>query len=150
MDNDFNKPSLQIKRLIFNDGTKLDLKGNDIVLFVGPNNVGKSKTLKEINDSIYDNDNRKVLLKDITYMETNFNKENIFSYVKNNLLKDKNGNYYVRIDDHTIHPFTDMDYRRIDNSGSNNKEFYKIFTSFLSTEDRLMYSSPKSRTVKQP
>ena len=37
-----------ISRMAFNDGTCLNIKKNDIVVFVGPNNVGKSQSLKDI------------------------------------------------------------------------------------------------------
>lgn len=37
-----------ISELIFNNGVKLPVAENDIVLFVGPNNVGKSQALEDI------------------------------------------------------------------------------------------------------
>ena len=37
-----------ISKINFNDGTYLDIKQNDIILFVGPNNTGKSQSLKDI------------------------------------------------------------------------------------------------------
>ena len=37
-----------ISRLEFNTGESLDIKQNDIVVFVGPNNAGKSQSLKDI------------------------------------------------------------------------------------------------------
>jgi len=37
-----------ISKIIFNSGESLDINQNDIVLFVGPNNAGKSQSLKDI------------------------------------------------------------------------------------------------------
>ena len=37
-----------ISQIQFNNGQNLDLLENDIVVFVGPNNVGKSQALKDI------------------------------------------------------------------------------------------------------
>ena len=37
-----------ISRLQFNNGESLDVKQDDIVVFVGPNNAGKSQSLKDI------------------------------------------------------------------------------------------------------
>ncbi len=37
-----------ISKLHFNDGSTLDVEKNDIVVFVGPNNAGKSQALKDI------------------------------------------------------------------------------------------------------
>ena len=39
---------VSIDRLIFNDGTEVALNATDIVVFVGPNNSGKSRSLKDI------------------------------------------------------------------------------------------------------
>ncbi len=37
-----------ISKLQFNNGESLDVKQDDIVVFVGPNNAGKSQSLKDI------------------------------------------------------------------------------------------------------
>lgn len=37
-----------ISKLAFNNGEQLDITENDIVIFVGPNNAGKSQSLKDI------------------------------------------------------------------------------------------------------
>lgn len=37
-----------ISRITFNNGDVMDIEQNDIVIFVGPNNVGKSQSLKDI------------------------------------------------------------------------------------------------------
>lgn len=42
------KASGYISQLTFNNGKTLDIRKNDIVIFVGPNNAGKSQSLKDI------------------------------------------------------------------------------------------------------
>ena len=37
-----------ISKITFNDGKELKINKNDIVVFVGPNNAGKSQSLKDI------------------------------------------------------------------------------------------------------
>ena len=37
-----------ISKIHFNDGTYVDIQQNDIIIFVGPNNAGKSQSLKDI------------------------------------------------------------------------------------------------------
>ncbi len=37
------KPEVFIKTIVFNDGTKLDLSPNSIIVFTGANNCGKAK-----------------------------------------------------------------------------------------------------------
>ena len=39
-----------VSKLVFNDGESVGIRKNDIVLFVGPNNAGKSQSLKDIYD----------------------------------------------------------------------------------------------------
>jgi energy-coupling factor transporter ATP-binding protein EcfA2 len=41
-------PSLSFKSITFSDGTELTLDEDDIVVFVGPNNAGKSAALREL------------------------------------------------------------------------------------------------------
>ena len=37
-----------ISRITFNNGESLDISRDDIVIFVGPNNAGKSQSLNDI------------------------------------------------------------------------------------------------------
>ena len=37
-----------ISKITFNNGNELEVKENDIVIFVGPNNAGKSQSLKDV------------------------------------------------------------------------------------------------------
>ncbi len=37
-----------VSKVHFNDGTYVDIQQNDIIIFVGPNNAGKSQSLKDI------------------------------------------------------------------------------------------------------
>lgn len=55
-----------ISSLGFNDGTELYLDSGDIVVFVGPNNVGKSKTLKDIHSRLIDKESDTVIIDRIT------------------------------------------------------------------------------------
>ncbi|MBX3576856.1 MAG: AAA family ATPase [Rhizobiaceae bacterium] len=43
-----DNPSITYDELIFPSGTSLKIKSNDIVVFVGPNNAGKSAILREV------------------------------------------------------------------------------------------------------
>ena len=42
-----------ISKLVFNNDEELEINKNDIVVFVGPNNVGKSQSLKDIRNLAY-------------------------------------------------------------------------------------------------
>ena len=43
-----NDPSVYIRVAVFSDGTPLEFGTNDIVVFVGPNNAGKSQALRDL------------------------------------------------------------------------------------------------------
>lgn len=47
-----NTPAVHISELNFSDGTSLPLNPGEIVLIVGPNNVGKSATLRSIREKV--------------------------------------------------------------------------------------------------
>lgn len=49
------KPRVWIERLTFNNGRTVTLDKNDITVFVGPNNAGKSASLKEIHKRLQNN-----------------------------------------------------------------------------------------------
>ena len=42
------RPKLSFESITFSDGTKLSLDEDDIIVFVGPNNAGKSAALREL------------------------------------------------------------------------------------------------------
>lgn len=43
-----NKAGGYISKITFNNGKDVDINKNDIIIFVGPNNAGKSQSLKDI------------------------------------------------------------------------------------------------------
>lgn len=57
------RPNVTFESLTFSDGTKVELEKNDIVVFVGPNNAGKSAALKEIEEYVGKSANRRVITK---------------------------------------------------------------------------------------
>lgn len=46
------KPQVYLERIVFSDGTSLDLNHNSIVVFTGANNCGKSQVLKDIENGL--------------------------------------------------------------------------------------------------
>ncbi len=46
------KPQVYLNNILFNDGTKLSLTHNNIVVFTGANNSGKSQVLKDIENNL--------------------------------------------------------------------------------------------------
>jgi hypothetical protein len=55
-----------IKNLTFSDGSEISFKNDDIVVIVGPNNAGKSASLHEIRDKLYNRSQKNPVFKDMT------------------------------------------------------------------------------------
>lgn len=139
-------PKVYIKKVEFNneENAPLELKHDDIVVFVGPNNVGKSRTLKDLrNDIIKDfsnNNVNKVIIKNVEYEEENFNSENMKAYFSRNFPQTEIGRYSVNIGYRgQIYTYGDYEFGEISNRGG---FFYKTLFSFLSTEERLNMTAP--------
>ena len=138
-------PKVYIKKVEFNneENEPLELKPDDIVVFVGPNNVGKSRILKDLrNDIIKEPMSNKVIIKNVEYEEENFNRENMEAYCEKNLSKNETGQYNLNIGNRgQYYTYAGYDF----NEFSNRREsFYKMFFSFLSTEERLNMTAPIS------
>ena len=45
-------PAVTFNSITFSDGTTISLEPNDVVVFVGPNNAGKSVALRELEGQV--------------------------------------------------------------------------------------------------
>lgn len=138
-DNSVN-PSVIIEKIKFNDGTEIDIGSNDIVVFVGANNVGKSRALKDIKNDILENSSKKVIIYDIEYKDANFEEDSMRNYFENNFELGPDG-YDIAVDGSHTYGYHDHNFRNVK---SGDKYFYKVLFSFLSTESRLNMTSPIS------
>ena len=82
----------------------------------------------------------KVIIKNVEYEEENFNRENMEAYCEKNLSKNETGQYNLNIGNRgQYYTYAGYDF----NEFSNRREsFYKMFFSFLSTEERLNMTAP--------
>lgn len=133
-----NTPSVSIERIKFNDETLIDFESDDIVLLVGANNVGKSRTLKDLKDDLNDLCKPKVIVDEVTYKSSNFSVSQLKDYFEKNISKDSFGNYNVLIDDNQFQSFNTSTFT----DNMDEKQFYKVLFSFLSTENRLNITRP--------
>ncbi len=133
-------PSVVIKKIKFNDNTEIELNNDDIVLFVGANNVGKSRVLKDIKNDILESSSKKVIVDEIEYQDTNFEEINMRNYFKNNFELGPNG-YDIAVDVNHTHNYNEHNFQNVK---SGDKHFYKVLFSFLSTESRLNMTAPIS------
>ena len=133
-----NIPSVSIEKIKFKDGTIIELKKDDIILLVGANNVGKSRTLKDLKDDMNGILNTKVLVDKVVYKSLNFSGNQLKDYFEKNISKDTFGNYNVWVDENQSQCFNDSSFCDI----IDEKQFYKVLFSFLSTENRLNITRP--------
>lgn len=131
-------PSVVIKEITFNDENKITFSKDDIVLLVGANNVGKSRTLKDLREDLNESSKTKLLVKDVKYETTNFTAERLREYFERNITKSSYGGYNVFLDDNDSFTFSDHNFINI----AYEKIFYKAMFSFLSTENRLGLTKP--------
>lgn len=66
------RPNLYIEKLVFNNGETLRVGKGDIVVFVGPNNVGKSQVLKDLYNLTGDDINS-IVVKEISCSQVSVN-----------------------------------------------------------------------------
>lgn len=139
--------NVKVSKIEFNDGKTINIGEDDIVIFVGANNVGKSRILKEIrNDLFYNTSTNKILIKNIEYKNENFNDTKILTILSENFLKEENGNYNVYLDENTSFQVSGIGFTP---ELSSPYLLYKIFYCFLSTESRLKLTLPiKENCIK--
>lgn len=85
------KPDVYLKSITFSSNDKLELNKNDKVLIVGPNNSGKSQTLRDIISLIADSNPHNIVLKSIDLYREGY-PEKIRDYIKTE--SKLYGNYY--------------------------------------------------------
>lgn len=121
-----------ISKIHFNDGTILDTQKNSIVVFVGPNNAGKSQTLRDI----YTICGEKVPSTVVSDIEIVKNAQPIENLLDSISTKIEHGSYTVyeslnggvTIDEHTDHQFQTSKYFT---------KFRDLFVANLDTSARL-------------
>ena len=129
---------ITISRLVFNDGTSIDLKPRDIVVFVGPNNMGKSQSLKDIFNSI-SSDNGSLVVKDVSveYHQP----QDLLGVLEGYALKSPNGQHFLYRGYHyQIHS------ANINGFGQNrytDEHIRNFLISMVKTEERLPFGFHK-------
>jgi predicted ATPase len=128
-------PEVYISQLRFNNDQTIDIKKNDIVVFVGPNNVGKSQALKDIWE-IADEKPAGIVVKSLLFSKESA--ERLVEYLRTVFISRGEGNrtmfygldFYVS---NELVPFSDSNHLR---------HCRNIFIRYLSTDNRLSICNP--------
>ena len=133
-------PSITIESIKFKDkDDAISFNSDDIVLLVGANNVGKSRTLKDLQEDIIDVNRSKVLIDKIEYEERGFTPDQIYGYFERNFSKNEFGNYSITTNDGNTFYYSVPE---LENASTATRLYYKTLYSFLSTENRLNMTRP--------
>lgn len=133
-------PALFVNSITFNNGETIKINKNDIVVFVGPNNAGKSQSLKDIYACIA-NQHHKIVIKDIDL--TFQNSDNDVAFIESCSAQSKNptsGYIYSGINYH-IYPYH-LDNNRLVSGYIH--DLSSFFVNELKTDDRLSIVYPPS------
>lgn len=124
-----------ISELIFNNGKRVELNKNDIVVFVGPNNVGKSQSLKDIYE-LCESKKPTIIVKDVKIVKYNSDLEELLNSVS---FVNDYGNYknYSGLG-YSFSSTSIVNYRRNKYFGSARP----LFVAYLNTLERLTISNP--------
>lgn len=132
-----DRPGGYISKLIFQNGAEVAINENDIVIFVGPNNAGKSQSLKDIFELCKD----KVPTTVISDVEIVKRKSPLESFLKTMAKPEYNSNYtsYMVMNKiFNIHGYTENDFLE--------SKFYEgfrdLFVANLDTSARLTICNP--------
>lgn len=132
------EPKVWVEKATFNDDTELVFSPNQITILVGPNNSGKSITLKELDQLTREENRTGTIVKKIELQKEGA-VEDILELIKNNSIIDGDANYrgfgYIIREQHISHYWKQRKML---------EELQPIFVNLLSTEDRLRIVNPPS------
>lgn len=130
-----------ISEIKFSDNTTLQFEKDDIVVFVGPNNAGKSASLKESAALLKAKTNRGKVLKDII-IENEGDETDFFSHLQSCSTKHFGVNQYPHYQGFGYNIYEPNAKSLFTNSKNGLNELYSLFVNFLSTEQRIQAANP--------
>lgn len=124
----------------FSDNTIIELEKDDIIVFVGPNNAGKSASLREASNLLYSKNNIGKVIKDIT-IEKEGDEADVISYIQScSKVNDQKTDFIYSGFGYNFYKSTAAYYWNDFNEGFN--ELAKFLVNTLSTEQRLRAADP--------
>ena len=135
------KPEIFFKTITFNDGTKIPLKRNSIVVFTGANNSGKSQLLKDIENSLNSSNHSSTII--VRNTECDFGGEiDNPEFINENFFINENG-YYQQFGKYMALSMDSLKYMWKNQKLTN--DVHSLFVKRLGTELRLQVSNALDR-----
>ena len=143
------KPRFYVEKITFNDGTTLECDKNDLIVFVGANNAGKSASLKEISLKFRSKINKTKVIQDITIAKNGEQNSLKSHFEKNSLFSDEGGVYFKGFGYNISSGDTDYYLSNYENGVG---ELFPFYANVLNTEQRLTAANPAQniRLTKDP
>ena len=126
-----------ISKLTFNNGQELDIAANDIVVFVGPNNAGKSQSLKDIY-ALSKDKVPSVVISEITITKTAAPVSQLLSEIAAGTNQGSYTSYNILGRNMDVWSYTDNNFLQNTHYGS----FRELFVANLDTSARLTICNP--------
>ena len=101
--NTAQRPEFYISEITCGDGTQIPIKSNDIIVFVGPNNSGKSQALKDIYALYLSINEPHNVVKELKKQKDSTNLENYSNFINENSTKELIG--IINIIQEMVFPF---------------------------------------------
>lgn len=128
-----------ISKLTFNNGKELEITANDIVVFVGPNNAGKSQSLKDIH-ALSKAKTPSIVISDVKISKYTQAISTILSQVSVGTKYDSYTSYDYFGQNLTLYSYTDEKFPQKELYG----EYRDLFVANLDTSARLKICQPPS------
>ena len=130
-----------ISKIAFNDSTEIDVEPNDILVFVGANNVGKSESLKEIDKLLKLNNGTSKIITHIE-IEKEGQVDDLIGYIEAFSKKEYGNNPEPSYIGFGFNVYKGSIATHWNNSKSGLSELHKVFVNLLTTEVRLGAANP--------
>jgi len=128
------KAGAYVKKLIINNGTEIDIQKNDIVIFVGTNNAGKSQCLNDINARLK-SDVSTIVIKDVEIEKYPCSLRDTFERLGKDTLQENDRHYYsVRTQSFNFYKSSEDNWKTSRFIG----DYRDVFIAKLDTENRLI------------
>lgn len=132
-----------ISKIEFSDDSKVEFSKNDITVFVGPNNAGKSASLKESSKLLKQKANKGVVVKDIEIEKTG-EESDLFSLLESISKKRVTNNPEPNYQGYGYDIYKVSAQHQWNNYKNGIADLFSLFVNVLSTEDRLRAANPPS------
>lgn len=134
------KPKVWIEKITFSDNSELTFETNQITVFVGPNNAGKSATLKELNTLTRQKNREGKVVKDFILRKVG-TIDNLLEFVKEFSIEQYSNNpqpFYSGYKFHLYGGAIEGHWKKKEDLS----ELQPVFINLLSTEERLTIANP--------